>query len=170
MEFILAAGRLTVDAFHGGDAGHGIFAADAYTENEERNGVHNDPAVEGCAPHSCEKDGPEEHGCCILNDAPSSADPITNDSDHDLAADDANNLEIVDSLDPDFAADFAADLVLFVALRPHRLKQTEDVSDGEENITFTEEAKTGDDKVSEIKGEWLQRIIFEDVPHDAELS
>lgn len=100
-----------------------------------------------------------------MDDSPSSTNPITNDTDHDLADDNTDNLEVVDRLNPDLVAD----LVFLVALWPDSLEKGEDVPDREEDIPFREEAQAGNDIVPKIHSPWVKRIFPEHAPDYAKL-
>jgi len=60
--------------------------------------------------------------------------PITDETNEDLAANNTDNLEIGDGEDPVLRADF----VLAPALWPHGIEERHQVTDGEEYVTWSE--------------------------------
>lgn len=83
---------------------NGILAADSKAVEEEGPGIANDPAFEGEAPASGKHEQANEHDDGILNQAPTTADPVTNDTHEHLSHHDTDDLKISDAGEPIFAA------------------------------------------------------------------
>jgi hypothetical protein len=118
-----------VHTLHGSCTCHWIFSTYTDTKNQEGEGIADDPAIQCCPPHGRQHYGSKKHRCCILYDSPSSADEVSDDADHDLAADDmaaddTDDLQVVDRMDPGFAAD----CICFVTLWPSRLEQRDNIA------------------------------------------
>lgn len=71
----LAGGDGALERRGGGD---GVFTSDTDGVKEEGPGVANDPAVECHAPRGSQHEQTNEHDDGILNETPSTTDPITN--------------------------------------------------------------------------------------------
>lgn len=130
----------------------GVLATNTERVEEEGPGVANDPALEGETPRGCEHEQTNEHDDGVLNQTPATADPVTNDTDNDLANHDADNLEVCDRGEPVLAAD-AVGLGVVPALGPGSLEEGLQVANGEEDVALETETSTGDDGVAEVPGD-----------------
>jgi len=133
VEAILSSGHMTSanSALHSRGGSHRILAADADPVEEEGPAVADDPAVLGHSPCSREHQKTDKHDHCVLDEAPSSAEPVTNDADGDLTDNDTGNFEVIDCCYPSFVADLKGAPARFES----RLQERRNVSNGEEDIT-----------------------------------
>lgn len=125
--------------FHSRRTRHRILPTHTHTKHQQTNRIHNNPTLQALPPHSRQQNSTNKHGHSILNDAPAATDPVTNEPNHDLTADDTDNFEVADGLNPSFVAN----VVVFEALGPDSFEESEDVADAEEDVAFDEETETG---------------------------
>ena len=142
---------------HCSSAGHGILAAHTQTIEKQGNNVHGDPTLLSYTPHCCEKNCSNQHDHDILNQTPSSANPITNNANHDLTADNADNFEVIDGRNRIGGANF----VCLPTCGEYSLKQTLEIADGEQGVTFDEQAHTGDDVNTEVIVDRFEGVCLE---------
>ena len=61
--------------------------------------------TESNTPGGCKHEKTDEHDSSVLNQTETTAHPVTNHTDEDLADDDTNDFEVFDGVDPSFVAD-----------------------------------------------------------------
>ncbi len=116
------------------------------TVEEEREGIADDPALDIQAPGSSEHEEANEHDGGVLDQAPSSTNPVTDDTDEELADHDANDLKVRHGGDPVRTAC----LVGLPAGVPRSVKQGLEVADAEEDVALQTQTGTGQDGVAEV--------------------
>ena len=156
----------TNSILHTRSRGHGIFSTNTNAVEEERPGVADDPAVLSDTPSTHQHDQTSEHDRGVLNQTPATTNPVTNEADEDLTANDAADFEIVDGVDPCQVTD----LVLFPAIGKSSLKKRLDVADREEYVTFETETSAGKNHIAEVETDRCKRVVLEHFPKSTELS
>src|SRR5271170_5723233 len=119
-------------SFHCSRTGHGIFPADSKPINEQAGDIHRHPSCQCFPPHCSEKNCPEKHDHDILNHPPASTDPISENPDDELSKDDTDDFEIVETRN----LICRADGMRLPTGWPNRLKETGEISDGEQSVPF----------------------------------
>lgn len=131
------------------------------TIDKERPGIANNPAVEVETPTRSQHQEADEHDHGVLDEAPASADPVTNNADADLAGHDADDFEVGNSGNPVARAFLAARTP---ALRPGGSKQGREVADTEQDIAFETQSGAGQDCVAKVVREGAERVVLEHLP------
>jgi hypothetical protein len=91
---------------HTAGRSHWIFTTDTNAIEEQGPGVANDPAILSNSPGRGKHQKTDKHDCGILNQTPSSTEPVPDNSNQNLANNDTANLEIIDRIEPLSIADF----------------------------------------------------------------
>jgi hypothetical protein len=136
-----------------------------HTVEEERPGVEDDPALEGCTPTSSEHDKTEEHDNSVLDETPTTTDPVTDDTNANLTGHDTDDLEISDGRQP--ASAFGS--LLAPALRPSGSEERFEVTDTEKDVTFETETGTGKDGIAEVPADRSERVLLHHTTNGLEL-
>jgi len=121
----------TDSVLHGGSGSHGVFTTDTDRVEPERPSVADDPAVLGGTPGSSKHKKTDEHDDSVLNETPATTDGVTDETDHDLTADDTDDFEVGEGLCPCLVAS----LVRGPAPGETSSEKRCDVADGEEHVS-----------------------------------
>ena len=116
---------------HGGSGSHGVFTTNTNRVEPERPSVADNPAVLGSTPGGSKHEKTDEHDNSVLNETPATTDGVTDETDHDLTADDTDDFEIGESLCPCLVAG----LVCGPAPGETSSEKRSDVTDGEEDVS-----------------------------------
>src|SRR5271154_1650610 len=119
-------------SFHSSCTGHGILPAHPKPVNEQTGDIHCHPSRHCFPPHCSEKNCAEKHDQDVLNHPPASTDPISDNPYEELSKNDTDDFEIVDTCD--FI--YGANGMRLPTVWPNRLKQTGEISDREQSISF----------------------------------
>jgi hypothetical protein len=119
--------------FHSSGGSHGIFTTNADTIEEKSPAIAYHPTIKSDAPRSSKHKQTKEHNDSILNKTPSATNAVTQVTNQNLADDDTENFEIGDGVDPLLVTDG----ILLPACWPYGLEEWGDISNGEEDITWT---------------------------------
>lgn len=173
---------------HGGGSSNGIFSTDTETcrqnvlalhvvrlccafgrelaVEEERPSIADNPALEGQTPRSREHEQTDKHDGGILNETPATTNPITNNTNDQLANHDTDNLEICYGSDPVAAA---LGSIVTPALRPGGFEERLDVADTEEDVALETKTGTGKDGVTEVPRDGAERVLLHHATDGLEL-
>ena len=83
--------------FHGRDTGHGVLSSNTNGEDQKRDSVHNGPTRKSRSPHGGQEQSADEHDQCVLDESPAASNPVADNTDDTLTADDAQNLHVADA-------------------------------------------------------------------------
>ena len=130
----VVAGRHLTGAnsvLHSRSSSHGVFTSDTDRVEPKGPSVANDPAVLCDTPGSSKHEKTDEHDDRVLNETPATTDGVTNETDHDLTADNTNDFEVGEGLCPCLVADG----VFGPAGGETSSEERGDVADGEEHVS-----------------------------------
>lgn len=124
----------TNGALHSHGSCHGIFSTHPNAVEEQNPGIKDHPSIQAGSPRGGEQDKTQKHDGSILDETKATANPISDETDQDLANGDPKDFEVVDRLDPRLGAD----LVGLPAGRKGGFEEGANVADGEEDVPVSE--------------------------------
>ena len=136
------------------------------TVEEERPSIADNPALEVQTPRSREHEQPNKHDGGILDETPATTNPVTNDTNDQLANHDTDNLEICYGSDPVAAAHGS---LMTPALRPGGSEERLNVADTEEDVALETETGTGKNGVAEVPRDGAERVLLHHAADGLEL-
>lgn len=142
-------------------------STDTDTIDEQTPCVTNGPSAESCTPHGSQHEQTEKHDQSILYQSESSTNPVSLESNEDLADHDTNDLEVSLSSDPVLVT---SRVVLAPTVRPDSGKERGQISDRKQGVTFGEESETVENVTSKVCGHRGQGVFLDHASQHAELS
>lgn len=129
--------------------------------------------TESDAPSGCKHEKTDEHDGGVLNQTETTAHPVTDHTDENLADDDTNDFEVFDRVNPSFVADS----VRFPAAGECRGEKRLDVANGEQDVTegslvqnafawitsnspFEKKTSTRNNHVAHVVADRAQRVLL----------
>ena len=144
---------------HARRGSHGILASHSDRVEPQGPSVADDPAVERGAPGGREHEETDEHDGGILNQTPSSPEPVADEADENLTANDTDGLEVYDSGDPVLCA-VGVGRPPTILVDTGALEKRLEVADGEKHVALEQKAGSRDDSVAGVPANRAQRILL----------
>jgi len=136
------------------------------TIEKQRPSVADNPAFQGQAPAGSDHEQANEHDGSILDQTPTTTNPIANNTDGHLANHNTNDFEICDRSNPVLTAHSG---ILTPALRPGAAEEGLEVTNAEQDITLEAETSAGEDGIVNVPRDRAEGISLHHLANLAEL-